>query len=136
MTGIRRLMAKTNIDAAEVFYGLMPGFAAHFALESWAQWFVRAIRGEDIEKDRRFVSSGALIAAFTLTAGARAREIAALRAATVEMRAVLHQAAEDANLRETAAAERDRRLTTLTKWLVLLAALTLGAAIVTLASSR
>ena len=75
------------------------------------------------------------MAAFTLVSGTRVRENATLRAAAVEMRSVVQEAAEDANLREERMAERDRRLTRLTKWLVALAVLTLAAAVVTLAVS-
>jgi hypothetical protein len=136
MVGVRRLMTKTNIDAVDVVYGLVPGFAAYAAFVSWASSIVRAIRGEEVEEDwRTFVSSGALIAAFTLVSGARAREIASLRGAAVEVHAVARQAAADAKLREERTAESDRRLTRLTKRLVLLAALTLAAAFVTLVVS-
>jgi hypothetical protein len=134
MTFIRRL--KTSIDAIDVYYGLVPAAAAYAAFVSWASVIVRAIKGEEVEPGwRAYVSTGALMAAFTLVSGTRVRENAALRAAAVEMRRVLQEAAEDAKLREERAAERDRRLTRLTKWLVALAGLTLAAAVVTLAGS-
>ncbi len=134
MIFVRRL--KASVDAIDVFYGLVPAGAAYAAFVTWASVIVRAIRGEEVEPGWRLSASTAvLMASFTLLSGTRVRENAALRGAAVEMRAVVHEAAQEAKLREERAADRDRHLTTLTKWLVLLAALTLGAAVVTLVVS-
>lgn len=70
------------------------------------------------------------MAAFTLVAGTRIRETAALRGAAVEMRELVREATVDAQRRDQRAAEQQDRLTRFTKWLVLLAAVTLAAAIV------
>lgn len=142
MSPIQRLKAKANIDAIDVFF-LLTAATGYAAFVSWASLIVRAIRGEEVDEDWRvFVSTGASMAAFTLVAGARARETAALRGAAVEMRGLVSDAAEDAQRRDQRAADRDvrdsrrqDRLYTLTKWLVALAALTVAAAVVTLVVS-
>jgi hypothetical protein len=123
-------------DSTEIYFGMLPASAFYAAFVTWASLLVRAIRGEDVEPDWRvYASTAAAMATYTITSATRVRETAALRGAAVEMRAVVHQAAEDAKLREQRAAESDRRLTRLTKRLVLLAALTLAAAFVTLVVS-
>jgi hypothetical protein len=133
MTRIRRL--KTNVDSVDMFLLLAAG-AGYAAFVSWTSLIVRSIRGEEVEEDwRLFVSSAAVMSAFTLVSGSRIRETAALRAAAVETREIVREAAADAQRREQRAAEQQDRLTRLTKWLVLLAAVTLAAAIVTLVVS-
>ncbi len=123
-------------DGTEVLYGMVPGGAAYMALVNWTSLIVRGIRGEEAERGWRvWVSSGIFIGTFAISAGTRVRDTAAVRDAAVETSKVLRQAAEDAKLREERAAQRDDRLTTLTKWLIVLAALTLIAAIVTLAGT-
>jgi small-conductance mechanosensitive channel len=101
---------------------------------------VRAIRGEEAKENwKTFTSTGLLIGVWTLTSGARVREMAALRGAAVKMRGLAHDAAAESERRDQRSAERDRRasehearMLSLTKWLVALAGLTLAAAIVTL----
>jgi len=123
-------------DSTEVYFGLLPASAFYAAFVTWASLIVRAIRGEDVEPDWRvYVSTAAAMATFTIVSATRVREIAALRGAAVEMRRVVREAAEDAQRRDQRAAERDRRLNRLTTRLVTLAALTLVAAVVTLAVS-
>jgi len=134
MSFVRRL--KGSVDAIDLLYGLVPAGAAYATFVTWASVIVRAIRGEEVEPGwRAYVSTAALMASFMLLSGTRVRETAALRGAAVEMHGVIREAAQEAKLRAERAAERDRRLTTLTKWLVLLAALTLAVAIVTLAGA-
>lgn len=58
-----------------------------------------------------------------------------MRGAALEVRELVREAAADAQRREQRAAEQQDRLTRLTKWLVLLAAVTLAAAVVTLVVS-
>lgn len=133
MTRIRRL--KANVDSLDVFLLLVAG-AGYATFVSWASLIVRAIRGENVKEDWRvLVSSAAVMSAFALVSGTRIRETAALRAAAVETRELVREASEDAGRREQRAAEQQGRLTRLTKWLVLLAAVTLAAATVTLVVS-
>jgi hypothetical protein len=131
---------KATIDVIDVWFGLVPAFALYAAFVSWANVIVRAIRGEEAKEDwRTFLSTGVLIGVWTLTSGAKVREMASLRGAAVEMRGLVHEATMQSELRDRQAAERDRRaserearMLSLTRWLVLLAGLTLAAAIVTL----
>jgi hypothetical protein len=125
---------RKNIDAVEVFYGLLPEAAGYMAFVSWASLIVRAIRGEDAKEDwRTFVSSGAFISTRSLVRSGRVRQAEALRDTAAEVRELVREAAEDAKQRDQRAVEQQSRLTTLTKWLVALAGVTLAAAIVTLA---
>ncbi len=134
----RRVTA--GIDAVDVWFGFVPAFARYAAFVSWANVIVRAIRGEEaMENWRTFASTGILISVWTLTSGAKVREMASLRGAAVEMRALVQEANMQSELRDVQADERDQRISrqearmlSLTKWLVLLAGLTLAAAIVTL----
>jgi hypothetical protein len=131
---------KANIDGLEMWLLALAlsGFAASI---SWVDKIVRANRGEDGKEDWRTTSSTvAFIAFWVLTAGARVRQTEALRAAAVEMRGVVRDAAEQAELRDQRAAERDRlaakqqeRVLKSTKLLVAFAVLTLAATIVTAA---
>jgi hypothetical protein len=128
---------KANVDGVDV--GLLAfalsGFAASI---SWVDKIVRANRGEDVREDWRTTSStAAFIAFWVLTTGARVRQTEALRSAAVEMRGVMREAAEQADLRDKRAAERDRqaakqqeRMLRSTKLLVAFAVLTLAATIV------
>lgn len=129
-----------NIDAVDVWFGLVPGLIRYAAFVSWADVIARAIRGEAARENwRTRFATGALIAIGTITSGARVREMASLRGAAVEMRGLVRDAAAQAELRDQRAAERDRlasqqqmHMLSLTRWLVALAGLTLAAAIVTL----
>jgi hypothetical protein len=128
---------KANFDGIDV--GLLAfalsGFAASI---SWVDKIVRANRGEDVKEDWRTTSStAAFIAFWVLTTGARIRQTEALRSAAVEMRGVVREAAEQAELRDERAAERDRqavkqqeRMLRSTKLLVAFAVLTLAATVV------
>jgi len=134
MTRVRRL--KAYLDPIDLFFGIFPAAACYAAFVTWASLIVRAIRGEDVKEDWRvFVSTAAAMSAFTLVSGTRVRETRAMRGAAVEVRELVREAAADAQRREQRAAEQQDRLTRLTKWLVLLAAVTLAAAIVTLVAS-
>ena len=94
---------------------------------------MRAIRGEEVKEDWRvFVSTAAAMSAFALVSGTRVREAAALRSTAVEVHKLVRASAEDAERWDQRAAEQQDRLSALTKRLVLLAALTLAAAVVTL----
>lgn len=134
----QRLQA--NIDAVDVWFGLVPGLVGYAAFVSWANVIVRAIRGEEAKENwKTFMSTGVLVGIWTLTSGVRVREMASLRGAAVEMRGLGHEAAVQSEIRDQRAVERDRhasrqqaRMLSLTKWLVALAGLTLAAAIVTL----
>jgi hypothetical protein len=127
---------KANIDSIDLFFGIFPAAAGFAAFVSWASLIVRVLRGEEVKEDWRVVvSTGAAMSAFALVSATRVRELATQRAATVEMRELVREASEDAQCREQRAAEQQDRLTRFTKWLVLLAAVTLAAAIVTLVVS-
>jgi hypothetical protein len=116
-----RVRFKTTIDSTDLFFGIFPAAASYAAFVTWASLIVRAIRGEDVEEDWRvFVSTAAAMSAFAFVSGTRVREAAALRGTAVEVRELVREA------------EQQDRLTRLTKRLVLLAALTLAAAVVTL----
>lgn len=102
---LRRL--KANVDPVDVWFGL-GGLIGYAAFVSWADVIVRAIRGEDAKENwRTTTSTGMLIGIWTLTSGARVREMAALRGATVEMRALVHDAAAQSELRDRRATQRD-----------------------------
>jgi len=134
---LRRL--KANVDPVDVWFGL-GALARYAAFVSWANVIVRAIRGEEAKENWKTVTStGVLIGIWTLTSGARVREMASLRGAAVEMRGLVHDASAQSELRNQEAAERDyhasqqqAHMLSLTRWLVALAGLTLAAAIVTL----
>ncbi len=127
---------KKHIDSTDVFFGLLPAAAGYAAFVSWASLIVRAIRGEEVEEDWRvWVSTAALMASFVFVSGTRVRETAALRGAAIEMRELTRVAARDAETRDRRAAEQQDRLAALTKALIVLAALTLAAAVVTLVVS-
>lgn len=127
---------KAHFDLTDVLFGLLPMATGYAAFVSWAGLIVRGIRGEEVKEDWRvFISTGAFMASRALVSGTHARETAALRGAAVEMRALLREAAEDAQRRDQRAAEQQHRLTRLTKWLIALASLTLASAIVTLVVS-
>lgn len=129
-----------NIDAVDMWFGFIPALILYAAFVSWADVIVRAIRGEAARENwRTRIATGALIAIWTITSGARVREMASLRGAAVEMRGLVDDATAQAEVRDQRAAERDRlasqqqmRILSLTKWLVALAGLTLAAAIITL----
>jgi hypothetical protein len=71
---------------------------------------VRAIRGEEAKEDwKTFVSTGILIGVWTLTSGAKVREMASLRGAAVEMRRLMDEANVQFELQDRQAAERDDR---------------------------
>jgi hypothetical protein len=76
------------------------------------------------------------MAAFALNSATRVREASTLRATAFEVRELVRAAAEDAARRDQRAAVQQDRLATLTKWLVMLAGLTLAAALVTLEARR
>jgi hypothetical protein len=132
---------KMNVDSVDVWFGFVPAFARYTAFISWANVIVRAIRGEEAKEDwKTFASTGFLIGVWTLTTGAKFREMASLRGAAVEMRGLMDEANAQFELRDRQAAERykraskqEARMLSLTRWLVALAVLTLAAAIVTLA---
>jgi len=133
----RRLPA--NIDAIDVLF-VFVGAARYAAFISWAKVIVRAVRGEEAKEDwRTLAATGVLLGTWALTSGAKVREMAALRGAAVEMRALVHEATVQSEVRDRQATERDQRtsrqearMLCLTKWLLLLAVLTLAAAVVTL----
>jgi hypothetical protein len=101
---------KPDIDPIDMWFGLLPNLAGYAAFVTWADFIVRAIRGERPKEGwRLFASTGAFIAIRTLLSGTHVREAAALRGAAVEMRGLVHDAAEAARLREQRAEERDRR---------------------------
>lgn len=121
-------------------FWLRARLARYAAFISWANVIVRAIRGEEAREDwKTFASTGFLIGVWTLTTGAKVREMATLRGAAVEMRGLMDEANLQFGLRDRQAAERykrasmqEARMLSLTKWLVALAVLTLAAAIITL----
>lgn len=127
---------KANLDAVDILF-LLRGVIGYAAFVSWAEVIVRAIRGEASKENwKTFASSGLLLGFWTLTSGARVREMASLRGAAVELRGLARDAAEQSELREKQAAERDdaasrqqRVMLSLTKWLVALAVLTLAVAV-------
>ncbi len=130
---------KPYLDPIDMWFVLL-NMAGYAAFVTWAELIVRAIRGEQAEEGWRLWSStAALIAARTLLSGARVRETATLRAATVELRGLVGEAAvsewlrnEREEARHTQEPELRSGLYRLTKRLVVLAALTLAAAVVTL----
>jgi regulator of protease activity HflC (stomatin/prohibitin superfamily) len=134
---LRRLTA--DIDAIDTLF-VLAGIARYAAFVSWAKVIVGAVRGEEAKEDwRTLASTGLLLGTWTLTSGAKVREMASVRSAAVEMRGLVHEATVQSEMRDRQAAERDQRasrqearMLLLTKRLVLLAGLTLAAAIVTL----
>ncbi len=130
---------KTNIHPTEVWFFCF-AVVRFAAFTAWGNLIVRLIRREDAKENWRTLSSAAALITFTtLTSSAEVREFATLRGAAVELRGAVAEAVEQAELRDQSVAERDRISTQqqesmlqLTKWLIALAALTLGAAIVTL----
>ncbi len=127
---------KVYLDPTDVLFGLFPAVAVYAAFVTWAALIVRGIRGEEAKEDWRLLAStAAAMSAFTLISGTRIRETRAVRSAAVEMRNLAREAAEDARLRDQRGTEQQERFTRLTKWLVLLAFLTLAAAAVTLVLS-
>jgi len=122
-----------HIDSFDLLFGIFPAAANIAAFVSWASLITRAIRGEEVKEDwRLFASTGAAMAAFAFNRATHVREAAAMRGTAVELRELVREAAEDAQRRDQRAAQQQDRLTRLTKWLVLLAAVTLAAAFVTL----
>lgn len=129
-------MSKANLDAVDILF-LLRGLIGYSAFVSWADVIVRAIRGEASKENlKTFTSSGLLLGFWTLTSGARVREMASLRGAAVELRGLAHDAATQSELRDRQAVEREKAasrqqtlMLALTKWLVALAALTLAVAI-------
>lgn len=127
---------KAYLEPIDLFFGVFPAAASYAAFVTWASLIVRAIRGEDVKEDWRvFVSTAAAMSAFVLISGTRVREAASLRGTAVEVRELVREGADDAQQRDQRAAQQQERLTRLTRWLVVLAALTLAAAGVTLAAS-
>jgi hypothetical protein len=124
-----------NLDSVDLFF-LLVASVGYAAFATWTPLIVRTIRGEEVEEDWRVrASTVGVMAAFTLVSGSRMRETAAMRGATVETRELVREAAVDAQRRDRRVAEEQDRLATMTKRLVLLAALTLATAVVTLAVS-
>lgn len=130
----------STLDPAILWF-VLHALAGFGAFVTWQDEIVRAIRGEDAKDDWRVnIPTAMLITFWTLTTAARGREMASLKGAIVEMRGMVDDAAEQAELRDQRAAERARedaeqqmRMLRFTKWLVALATLTLAAALVTLA---
>jgi hypothetical protein len=139
---MRRLFRwlRSDVDGVDALT-LSLAVARYAAFVAWAEVIVRAIRGEDSEENwKTFSSSVVLISLSALQSGAEIREFASLRGAAVEMRGLVHDAAAQADLRERRAIERDRQsrkqqatMLLINKGMIVLAALTLSAAIVTLA---
>lgn len=91
---------KVNVDSVDVWFGFVPAFARYTAFISWANVIVRAIRGEEAKEDwKTFASTGFLIGVWTLTTGAKFREMASLRGAAVEMRGLMDEAKTQFELR-------------------------------------
>jgi hypothetical protein len=81
---------KADIGAVDVWFGLAPGLIAYAALISWAEVIVRALKGEEAKDNWKTRSSSAvLIGIWTITSGARVRDMASLRGAAVEMRGLV-----------------------------------------------
>jgi hypothetical protein len=139
MTQRIRQWLSVNVDAVDV-WTVSLACARYAAFVAWADVIVRAIRGEATKENwKTLSSSAALIGLSALQSGAEIRELASLRDAAVEMRHLVDDAAAQAEVRDRSAAGRDRetanqqeRMLRLTKRLVVLAALTLAAAFVTL----
>lgn len=131
---------KAHFDGVDIWTMSLTA-ARYAAFVAWADVIVRAIRGEDSKENwKTFSSTTVLMGLSALQSGSEIRQLASLRDAAVEMRHLVDDATKQAELRDQQAAERNRqseaqqtRLLRLTKWLVALAALTLAAAIVTLA---
>jgi len=129
-----------NVDFVDVWFVLQAA-TGYAAFVSWAEVIVRAIRGEASQENwKTRSSSAALIAFWACTSAVRLRAAASLRGAAVEMHGLVDEAAKQAELRDQRATERDRqsaeqqaRMLVFTRWMAALAALTLAAAIVTLA---
>jgi hypothetical protein len=131
---------KANLDPSVLWF-VLHAFASFTAFFTWQDEIVRAIKGEEAKDEwKTNMPTSLLIVFWTLTSAGRAKEIASLREAAVEMRGIAHDATEQAELREQRAAERDRRaaeqqerMLLYNKRAIILATLTLTAAIVTLA---
>jgi hypothetical protein len=131
---------KANVEPLEVWFFSLT-IVRYVAFVAWADVIVRAVRGEEAKENwKTLTSTAALITFSTLTSAAEARELATLRGTAVEVRGLVDDAASQAEQRDQRAAERDRRaaeqqerMLRFNKWAVILAALTLAAAIVTFA---
>jgi hypothetical protein len=128
---VKRL--RKYIDSIDFFYGIFPFAAGYAAFVTWTPLVVRAIRGEEVKEGwRLYTATAASMAAYTLKSGAQIRQAEALRAAVANLREVQREAAEDAKQRDERAAAQQDRLNRLTQRLVVIAAVTLAASIVTL----
>jgi hypothetical protein len=141
-----------DIDVFDLVFGFGPWMAAYAAFVTWLNLIVRAVRGEDVEQDRRTTyATAAFIGARAIYSATHTRETVGLHNSVVElrelqreaakdaeardkrMRELLQQAAADAEARETrGAADRERNLYKINVAMAVLAGLTLAAAIVTL----
>jgi hypothetical protein len=121
---------KSNVDAFDVWFGLLPWLTGFAMAVSWAKLIVRALRGEAVKEDWRVTySTAAFIAVRAMADASGPRESAALRDSVTEMRGLLRDAAQDAEERDKRAATRDRRLYRTTVAMAVLAGFTLLAAI-------
>jgi hypothetical protein len=124
-----------SIDPVELISGTLPAVSGILAFTGWSSVLVRKIRGEDVASREEW-GLGLISALFVFIRSVVSREYARgaidLRRTVVEMHAVAREAAEDAEQRDQRAARQQDRLSRLTERLVLLAGLTLAAAIVAL----
>jgi hypothetical protein len=135
------------LDLPEIWYGLLPSIAGYFLFLSWKDEIVAAVRGEPVKRGFRYramlgVAAGTVVAIRALASGNQVTEMASLRGAAVEMRSLINETTEQSEIRAQQTAVRDREaskqqeiLLLLTKWLVVLAGLTLLAAVVTLVAA-
>jgi hypothetical protein len=124
-----------SIDPIEFVFGTLPFILGGLTFMAWASVLVRKIRGEEV-RDREEWGLTVLSVLFFFARSLMSRLYAQgafdLHRTVVEMRAVTGEAAEDARQRDERSATLQKGLNRLTKLLVWLAALTLGAAAVTL----
>jgi hypothetical protein len=130
---IHRLRA--SVDSFDVVFGLLPGLTGYAAAAAWTRVLIRGIRGEDVatgDEWRLTMASAAHIASRALVSASRVRGDVSMHGSVVEMRALLREAAEEAEERDQRAAAREKQLYRVNVKMAWVAGLTLTAAIVTL----
>jgi hypothetical protein len=134
----------SNVDAIDVLFGLLPAGMTMIVMVLWGRLLARSIRGDAPRTIPlgTSVASGLAIASWSFVSGTRVRWNVALRQSIVVLRTLGQEQAEEATLRDRRDIARDERdharndqLFRINIGLLILAALTLAAAIVTLVVS-
>jgi hypothetical protein len=125
---------RSSIDSFDIVFGLLPGVTGYAVAASWTTALLRGIRGEHRAADERrlMIASAAHIASRAVASATQVRGDVSMERSVTEMRALLHDAAREAEERDRRAAERDERAHGINVAMAWVAGLTLAAAIVTL----